>query len=84
MLAPLVNQSCYRVVIEVIKASANQGKTITGKIHHGSCEIELCIEPRFNSVLIGGSHIGEMIGHERTDVTGYKLCREELIGPWLL
>jgi hypothetical protein len=29
MFAFLVNQSCYRMVIEVIKASANQGKTVT-------------------------------------------------------
>src|SRR6516164_11505185 len=56
MLAPLINQSCYRVVIEVIKASANQGKTITGQVHYGSCKIELYIEPRFNSVLVGRSH----------------------------
>src|SRR6201984_2169479 len=41
MLAPLINQSCYRVVIEVIQTSANQGQTITGQVHYGSCKIEL-------------------------------------------
>src|ERR1700745_1079845 len=64
MLAPLINQSCYRVVIEVIKASANQGKTFAREVHYGSCKIELYIEPRFNSVLVGRSHIGQMIGHK--------------------
>ena len=52
------------MVIEVIKASANQGKTFTGEVHYGSCKIELYIEPRFNSMLVGRSHIGQMVGHE--------------------
>ena len=64
MLAPLINQSCCRAVIEVIKASANQGKTISEKIHYGSSKIELYIEPRFNSVLIRRSHVGRLIGHK--------------------
>jgi hypothetical protein len=60
----LINQSCCRAVIEVIKASANQGKTISEKIHYGSSKIELYIEPRFNSVLIRRSHVGRLIGHK--------------------
>src|ERR1700719_683583 len=40
MLAPLVNQSCCRVVIEVIEAPANQGKALTGKIHDRGGKIE--------------------------------------------
>src|SRR5207249_5741830 len=46
MFAFLVNQSCYRMVIEVIKAAANQRKTLAGKVCHGSREIEFCIQPR--------------------------------------
>jgi hypothetical protein len=64
MLAPLVNQSCCRVVIEVIKAAADQWKTLITEIHDRGCEIELYIEPRFNGMLIGRSHIGQMIGQE--------------------
>jgi len=81
MFAPLVNQSRSRVVIEVIKASAKQRKTVTREIQDGSCKIKLGIEPWFNSVLISGCHVGEMIGHERADVTGDELRRKELIGP---
>src|SRR4029453_3271200 len=40
MLAPLVNQRCCRVVIEIIKTTTDQGKTITGQVHYGSCKIE--------------------------------------------
>ena len=69
------------MVIEVIKASANQRKTVTREIQDGSCKIKLGIEPWFNSVLIRGCHVGEMIGHERADVTGDELRRKELIGP---
>jgi hypothetical protein len=47
-----------------IQASASQLKTFTREVHYGSCKIELYIEPRFNSVLVGRSHIGQMIGHE--------------------
>ena len=84
MFAPLVNQRCYGVIIEVIKASTNQSKTLTCKVRHRSREIELRIKPGFHRVLIGGGYIHEMVGHKRTDVTGYKLCREELIGTRLL
>src|SRR4029453_9455228 len=45
MLASLINKSCYRVVIEVNKPSAKQGKTITREVHYGSCKIQLYIEP---------------------------------------
>jgi len=83
MLAPLINQSCYRVVIEVIKASANQGKTITGEVHHRGCKIELRIKPGLNSVLVGRSYIREMVRHERANMARYKLRRKELIGIWL-
>src|SRR5262249_845016 len=50
MFTPLVHQRCCRVIIEIVKASANQRKTVTREIHHWSCKIELRIKPRFNSV----------------------------------
>ena len=85
MFAPLVNQSCYRVIIEIIKASTNQRKTLPlERSDNRSREIELRIQPGFHRVLVGGSYIHEMVCHERTDVTGDKLCREELICTRLL
>jgi hypothetical protein len=32
------------------------------RVHYGSCKIELYIERRFNSALVGRNHIGQMIG----------------------
>src|SRR5437762_13429136 len=84
MLAPLVNQSCYGVVIEIIKAPTNQRKAFARKVHHGSRKIQLSIKPRFDSVLIGGWYVCEMISHKRTHMTGDKLRREELGGTRLL
>src|SRR5205823_8607665 len=84
MLTPLVNQSCYGVVIEIIKAPSNQRKAFARKVHHGSRKIQLSIKPRFDSVLIGGWYVCEMISHKRTHMTGDKLRREELVGTRLL
>jgi hypothetical protein len=47
-----------------IQGSANQRTTFAREVHYASCKIELYIDPRFNSVLVGRSHIGQMIGHE--------------------
>src|SRR5205823_3473626 len=69
MLAPLVNQSCYGVVIEIIEAPANQRKALAGKIYYGGGKIELRIKPRFNRMLIGGCYVCEMVNHKRTHVT---------------
>ena len=80
MLAPLVNQSCYGVVIEIIEAPTNQREAFAGKIHHGGRKIELSIKPWFDGVLIGGWYVCEMISHKRTHMTGDKLRREKLIG----
>ena len=57
-----VNQE--QALLGQIQASANQRKTFAREVHHGSCKIELYIEPRFNTVLVGRSHIGQMIGHK--------------------
>ena len=84
MLAPLVNQSRYRAVIEIIKPTTNQWKPVTGQIDDRRCKIELGIQPRFDSVLIGGSYVSEMVCHKRTHVTSDKLRRQELIGTRLL
>ena len=71
MFVPLVDQGCYRVIIEVIKAAANQRKTLAGKVYHGSREIELRIQPGFYRVLIGRWDVCEVIRHKRADVTSY-------------
>src|SRR5215469_525238 len=64
MFAPSVDQRRHWPVIQIIQAAPNQRKSFTGKIDNWSRKIELYIEPRFNSVLVGRSNIGQMIGHE--------------------
>ena len=83
MLAPLVNQSRYRMVVEIIKAPANQRKTFAGKVHHRSRKIELRVKPWFYGMLIRRTDVGEVIRHKRADMTSYKLCRKELVGSRL-
>src|SRR6266550_9345249 len=81
MLSPLINQSRYRSVIEVIQTSSNQGKAVAGKVDHRRCEIELGVKPRLHRMLVRGSYVSEMICHQRTHMTGDELRRQELIGP---
>ena len=81
MLSPLINQSRYRPVIEIIKTSPNQGKSVAGKVDHRRCKIELCVQPRLHRVLVRGSYVSEMVCHQRTHMTGDELRRQELIGP---
>jgi hypothetical protein len=47
-----------------IQPAANQWKSFTGKIDNWRGKIELRVQSRFNSVLFGRSHIGQMIRHE--------------------
>src|SRR5438477_7486641 len=81
MLAPLVNQGRHRPVIEIIKTATDQRKSFAGKVDHRRREIELCVQPWFNGVLVGRSDVSEMVRHKRTDMTGDELRRQELIGP---
>src|SRR5438046_5700082 len=81
MLTPLVNQSCYGVVIEIIKAPSNQRKSFAGKVHHRGRKIKLRIKPRFDSVLVGRSDVTKMVCHQRTHMTGDELRCQKLIGP---
>src|SRR2546430_16976700 len=81
MLAPLVNQSCYGVVIEIIEAPTNQREAFAGKIHHGGRKIELSIKPWFDGGLIGGWYVCEMIINRRRNMTGEKVRPRKLLGP---
>src|SRR4029077_16191495 len=66
---------------EVIQTSSNQGKSVAGKVDHRRGKIELGIKPRLDRVLVRGSYVGEMIGHQRAHMTGDKLRCQELISP---
>lgn len=58
-------------------------ETLTGKVDYRRRKIELRIEPRFNSVLIGRSYIREMVRHERANMARFKLRLKELFGTRL-
>jgi len=64
VFAPSVNQRRHGPVIQIIQAAPNQRKSLTGKIDNWRGKIELRVQSRFNSVLFGRSHIGQMIRHE--------------------
>src|SRR6476660_9663246 len=77
VLTPLVNQSCHWSVVEVIESAPNQRKSVTGRVYHRGRKIELAVKPRFDGVLVRGSHISEMVHHERSHMTCYQLgCKE--------
>src|SRR5712692_9798777 len=80
MFAPLVNQGCDRPVLKIIETATNQRKPFAGKVDDRRCEIELCVQPRFHGVLVGGSDVSKMICHQRTHMAGDELRRQELIG----
>src|SRR4029453_7752823 len=80
VFAPSVNQLRHGPVIQIIQATPNQRKALTGKIDNWRGKIQFRIQPGFYSMLIRGSDVREVIRHKRADVTSYKLCREELVG----
>src|SRR5207249_796039 len=80
MFPSLVNQGCYRSVVQIVETPADQGKTCIRKIDNRGREIEFCIEPRLHSVLVGGSDVRKMVCHQRTHMTGNKLRRKKLFG----
>src|SRR2546430_2438608 len=73
LLALRVNQDRHRLIIEIIEPATNQRKSLAGKIDHWRCKIELHIKPRFYSVLIGRSDVGEVVCHQRPHMTGDEL-----------
>src|SRR5438132_9349982 len=79
VFAPFVNQRRDRPVIQIIKAAANQRKSLAGKIDNRRSKIELCVQPGFYRVLVGGSDIGEMVCHKRARMTGDELCLEKMV-----
>src|ERR1700693_958458 len=84
MLAPLVNQRRHRPVIQIIQTATDQRKSLTGKVHNRRRKIELCVQPRFYGVLVGGSDIAKMVCHKRTHMNGDEMRREKLIIAWSL
>src|SRR5881628_2283477 len=84
MFASLVNQGCYWPVVQIVETATDQGKTRIRKIDNRGRKIEPRIQPRFHSVLVGGSDVRKVVCHQRTHMTGNKLRRQELLSPWSL
>ena len=51
-------------VVKIIESATAKRKTIIGKIDYRRRRVELAVEPWLHCVLIGGRHIGEMVGEE--------------------
>src|SRR5207249_4606015 len=61
MFASPINQRRYWAVIQIIKATTNQRKSLTRKIDNRRSKIELRIQPRLNCVPVGRRDVGEMV-----------------------
>src|SRR3954465_170013 len=57
--------------IDIIEPAADQGKALRGQVDHRRRHVELAVEPRLYGVLIGGNHVGEMPGLQRTQMRRY-------------
>src|SRR6266576_2334439 len=68
VLAARINEHSDVPPAQNVQASANQGKTVIGKIFDWRSEVELAIEPRLYRVLVRRSNVGEMAGLQRTDM----------------
>lgn len=64
VLAALVHERGCRSPVEIIETTAHQGKAARAQIGNRWRKIEFAKEPGLHGVLIGGSHIEEVIAHE--------------------
>src|SRR6266571_19377 len=78
MLLPLVHQGRDRAVPKVIEAPSDQRKTLRRHILDRRGKRQLALKPRFDRVLVGRGHIGEMGSHQGPRVPGDDLLREEV------
>src|SRR5262245_57187008 len=75
MFIPAVNQRSHWAAVNEIQSPAGQWKTLSSEILHVWSEVQLSAEPRFYSVLVGRSDIGQVISHKRANVRGDHLVR---------
>src|SRR3954466_3589199 len=73
MRAPAVHDSGNGAGVDIIEPAADQGKALRGQVDHRRRHVELAVEPRLYGVLIGGNHVGEMPGLQRTQMRRYDL-----------
>ncbi len=64
MFASLINQGGDRSVLNIIKATTDQWKSIIGEVKNCGRKVKLRIEPRFDGVLLRRGNIGQMIRHQ--------------------
>src|SRR6266567_4651515 len=77
VLAARINQRGDILPAENIEAPADQRKTFVREIFHGGNKSELAIEPRLDSVLVGGSNVHEMAGLQGANMRVDDLGRGE-------
>src|SRR5947207_14986029 len=80
MFPSLVNQGCYRSVVQIVETAADQGKTRIRKIDNRRRQIEFGIQPASHSVLSGGSDVRKMLARYGTHMTGNTWSRAKLLG----
>ena len=73
VLAAAIDHGADGAGIDIIEPAADQGKALRGEVDYRRRDVELAVEPRFHGVLVGGNHVGEMTGLQRTQMRRYDL-----------
>src|SRR5215468_2448452 len=82
VLLPLIHQGRDRTIPKVIEAPSDQREALRRPILDRRGEREFALKPRFDRVLVGRGHIGEMAGHQGARVPSDDLLREEVFERW--
>ena len=75
---PLIDECGHWPSADVIEAAPDERKPDRGEIRNRGRKIELPEEPRFDSVLIRGLHIEQVVRHQRTDVAVHHVVRDRV------
>ena len=68
VLAAAIDHRTDGAGIDIIEPAADQRETLRGQVDYRRRNIEPAVEPWFYGVLIGGNHISEMPGLQRTQM----------------
>jgi hypothetical protein len=75
-----VDQSGHGAVVQVVEPAAYEWKALVSEVADRRREIQLSVEPRLDCVLVRRRHIGEVGGHERSNVTSHDVPSQQLRG----
>src|ERR1700677_4579167 len=78
VLVALVNQRRHGPAVEVVETAADQTVAVRGEVVNWRREIDPSVEPRLDRVLVGRDYVHQMTGHQRAQMAGQDLRRNNL------